>query len=293
MEHLVRLPDEFAHHRASLPDFEMHYVREGSGTPLLLWHGWPGFWWDWRHVIGPLAEHFDVIVPDFRGAGDTDKTDLSRFQDYSIGQLADDQAALMDALGIEKAMIVGHDFGSMTAHKFLRQYPERIIKAVLLDPVTPYFSSEDGRYSADDWYYLFTEQDVAADLVGLNRDTRRIYYRHFYDVWSNGKASLSEQEFEIIIDNYMKPGNVLGGMNYDRANLGPRAKPWNERDYEKSDVPLAVLWSEGDPSVPASGSEHLPDLYSNYTLDMIPGGGHFIMLDQPEVIARQIIEKLS
>jgi len=69
----LRMPDEFTHHTDVLSNVTLHYLREGSGPPLLLVHGWPGFCWEWRKNIGPLAEHFDVIAPDMRGFGDSTK----------------------------------------------------------------------------------------------------------------------------------------------------------------------------------------------------------------------------
>ena len=73
----VRRPEEFSHHYAQLEDIRIHYVREGSGPPLLLMHGWPGFWWEWYKCISALAESFDVIAPDMRGYGDSEKPDLT------------------------------------------------------------------------------------------------------------------------------------------------------------------------------------------------------------------------
>lgn len=72
----LHLPEEFEHHDAQIAGLKMLYVCEGSSPPLILWHGWLGFWWDWRYVITPLVKHFDAIVPDFRGADNTGKTEM-------------------------------------------------------------------------------------------------------------------------------------------------------------------------------------------------------------------------
>lgn len=64
------------HHVVEANGIRIHYVRHGAGFPPILRHGWPGFWYVWRKNILPLAEHFDVIVPDQRGFGDTDKPDV-------------------------------------------------------------------------------------------------------------------------------------------------------------------------------------------------------------------------
>jgi len=289
----LRRPEDFGHHFVQLRELRVHYVREGSGPPLVLWHGWPGFWWDWRNVIGPLAERFDVIAPDFRGAGDTDKTDLADVGKYSMTQLADDQAAFLDALGIPRAYVLGYDWGSVVAHKFLRRHPGRVIKAVLLDPITPGFGSMEGSYGAEEWYCVFHEYDSALNLVSLNRDSRRIYYQHFYDVWSHRQPLLTGEELEIVVENYMKPGNVHGGFNYDRANLVRGADPWTREDFEVSGIPLTVLWGLSDPAVPPAGAARLPDFYTNYTVEEIEDCGHFVMIERPDLVISTVVSSFA
>ena len=84
-----------------------HVVRTGQGRPLLLLHGWPEFWLSWEPVMTRLASHFTIFAPDLRGFGDSDKPDGP----FGPDQQAADIAALMDALGLEQAGIVGHDVG--------------------------------------------------------------------------------------------------------------------------------------------------------------------------------------
>ena len=91
----LRKPEDFTHFNATVRGINTHYVREGSGAPVLLLHGWPGFWWEWHKVIGPLAENYDVIVPDLRGYGDSEKPDLNDISQYSLEQGIDDINALM------------------------------------------------------------------------------------------------------------------------------------------------------------------------------------------------------
>jgi len=173
-----------------------------------------GFWWDWRFVMDDLSEDFDVIVPDFRGSGDSSKFPLSDLSQYAASQIARDQAAFLDFLGIDKTYIFAHDNGATVCHKFLRLFLKRVIKAGILDPITPGYGSTEGNYSDEDWFCFFHEFDSALELVSLNRDSRRIYYKPFFDQWSYRKPLLSDEELEVLVDNYMKPGNVEGGFYY-------------------------------------------------------------------------------
>lgn len=80
-------------------------MREGSGPPLSVLHGWPGLRWEWNKVIGQLAENYDVIVPDLRGFGDSEKPDLADLSKSALDRAVDDQAGLLDALGIDEAYV--------------------------------------------------------------------------------------------------------------------------------------------------------------------------------------------
>src|SRR5258708_27397480 len=102
----------FTPHFIQANGIRMHYVREGQGPPLLLLHGWPEFWFVWRKCIPDLARDFDVIAPDLRGFGDTEKPSLNP-SNPSAGATADvhaaDILALMNNLGVASAGIVSHD----------------------------------------------------------------------------------------------------------------------------------------------------------------------------------------
>jgi pimeloyl-ACP methyl ester carboxylesterase len=76
--------DKISDHYVTVNGIKLHYVRQGAGEPLMLIHGWPGFWYEWHHNIGPLAEHFDVIVPDMRGFAYSDKPDVAPEAGYSV-----------------------------------------------------------------------------------------------------------------------------------------------------------------------------------------------------------------
>lgn len=91
---------------------KIHYVREGEGTTVLLLHGWPGFWYDWRHVIEPLSKVADVIAPDFRGYGDSDKPDVTPMEGYTPEHFAKDVISLLDEQRIKSAIVVAHDIGA-------------------------------------------------------------------------------------------------------------------------------------------------------------------------------------
>lgn len=110
-------------------DLRMHYLQEGTGDPVILIHGFPETSHEWRHQLKALGEHYSVFAPDTRGNGDTDKPDI-RISRRLLGQ---DIINFMDALGIEKAAVVGHDWGGIIAFKVAIDWPERVTRLALLD----------------------------------------------------------------------------------------------------------------------------------------------------------------
>jgi epoxide hydrolase 4 len=302
-------PEEFKHYTVMTRDprgydVKFHYVREGSGEPLIMFHGWPGFWWDYWMNIKELANHFDVIVVDMRGYGDTDKPgydpktnriQLDPVDHYDLNTTVDDQMRVARALGIEKAYWVGHDWSSLTMHKFVRRYPEMVKKLVLSNPFLP---GAEARYMSPafhshSYYASFHSTPLATELVGSSREATKIYFRWFFNWWSANKALWTPEEIEIITDNFVKPGNVEGGFSWYRANLSPAARGWEPRDYEPTHIPTLCLWGEGDTCVVIDWSDLVPQYYLNLKYVPVSNAGHFTMREAPDVFNREVISFLK
>jgi pimeloyl-ACP methyl ester carboxylesterase len=125
------------HGYAEANGIRIHHVRHGTGTPLVLLHGWPEFWYVYRKNIPVLAKRFDIIVPDLRGFGDTEKPGLPDPPSTFLEVLVEDLASFMDALGIERFSLVSHDVGSYIAQAFARNYPERLLGLFFFHCVYP------------------------------------------------------------------------------------------------------------------------------------------------------------
>jgi pimeloyl-ACP methyl ester carboxylesterase len=114
------------HGHAEANGIRVHYVRQGLGTPLVLLHGWPEFWFVWRKNIPALAERFDVIAPDLRGFGESESRRCpSRPADTR--RAGRGLAGSRRRPGIERFGIVSHDVGSFVAQRFAARYPERVL----------------------------------------------------------------------------------------------------------------------------------------------------------------------
>lgn len=291
-----RSPESFDHRTVNLEDIEMHYVKEGSGPPVVLLHGWPGFWWEWHRNIPALAESHTVIAPDMRGFGETSNPDLSDPALYEIDHTVRDVRQLIDHLDFEEVTLVGHDFSSFVVHKFVRAFPDRSANLVMMNPALPgvaerYLSPEKFHES---WYSQFHQMPMADQLVGRSRETVRCYVGHFLSHWSHDPDLFSDpEEMEIYVDTFMKEGNITGGFNWYRANLSLASQVWNPRDTTPSDIRTLVFWSTDDPILPIEWSDLISNWYRNFRFEVVPEAGHFIMREAPETFNSVTREFLS
>jgi len=206
--------DGFPHEYADINGLRYHYVRQGSGPPLLLVHGWPGFYYEWHLNIGPLSGRFDVVVPDMRGYAYTDKPDLKPEDGYRPADFADDIRALLDHLGWEKANIVSHDFGAAWVQQFARTYGDRLDKLVLFNPPYPGIGMRwmELGHVPQVWYQMFHQLPWAEDLVGSSRTATELYIRHFLSHWSHDKNLWSDEEIAEYVEAFSQPGALRGGF---------------------------------------------------------------------------------
>ena len=213
------MADIWNHQHAEVNGVRLHYVRQGSGTPLLLIHGWPGFWFEWNQNIGPLSERFDVIAPDMRGFAYSDKPDLPPEEGYTDAVIADDIAALIAELGFDKVNLVAHDFGALWAQRLARTRPELLDKLILFNPPYPGIG---GRWFEmpqpfESWYMFFHQQPWAEEIVGASRSNIETYLRHFLRHWSHDTDVFPDEEIAEFVEAYSQPGALRGGFNCYRA----------------------------------------------------------------------------
>ena len=281
-------PADFSHHVAKLDRLKTHYVREGAEgrLPLLMLHGWPEFWYAYHQNIPALAEHFDVIVPDLRGFGDTE--DLPGIP--SITDYADDILALADHLGLDRFGIVTHDLGAVLAMDFGRRLPERVPGLFFFNCPNPGVGARwaEADHHIEVWYQSFHRLPVAHELVGLSADTVRIYFRHFLEHWSYQGCMAAE--LEHWVDTYAKPGRVEGSFKFYKSWAETRLRIAREGPPKlpKITVPARVLWGAEDPVNKPEWRDNLPDYFENVQIDLAPEAGHFVHYDQPDLANAEI-----
>lgn len=281
------------HEYARVDGLELHYVREGSGVPLFLIHGWPEYWRTWRKNLPVLADTFDVIVPDLGGFGRSEKPDVPPTEGYGVEDHAADLLALAEALGIDEFGFVSHDLGAYVGQRIARDRPERVRGLFFFDCPYPGIGERwrDPDHIDEIWYQSFNQQPWAADLVGANRETCRTYIEHFLTHWAGDPEAFDEADREAWVDTFSDPDTLQGGFDWyvaadeDRKRLMREGAP----SMDPIGVPTRILWGERDPIVKSEWADRLDEYFADYRLDTVPDAGHFVHYERPE-LANEAIE---
>lgn len=276
-----QLPDlEGVEHRyQQAGDIRMHYAEAGdpAADTLLLVHGWPQNWWAWRKLIGPLAERFHVIAPDLRGLGWTDAGPGP----YDKGTLARDVLHLMDALGIERARWVGHDWGAFGGWHVMTESPERFERFMPMSVPHPW--RPEGPPSIKQllsaWYQLVLGGPIIGRLAhGPIAFPRRILERsRLVGEWSEDELSFYE---ELLRRDGYRDASIQYYRTFVTRELPALAR--GQFADRRLSVPTRLVVGTRD-AVAQIGDE-----YRDHADDMevlkVEGAGHWLPEEKPEAV---------
>lgn len=278
----------------STGDIRIHYLRyQASKHPVVFLHGWPEFSETWRPVMDRLKGRFDLIAPDLRNFGDSDKpAGDTPAANGGADILAADLLAFADRLGLKRFGIVSHDVGAYAAQTFARQHPDRVSGLFFFN--CPYNGIghrwAEAPHLLQTWYQYFNQQPFAARLVGTSRDTCRAYIGHFLKAWSAGNPSAFDPVVERWVDTFMKPHNLQGGFNwYISTNAARRAVIEGRAPAVATiGLPTRIFWGRLDPSIKAEWTDRLGEFFTDLDLGFCEDGGHFVHYERPDASAREI-----
>jgi pimeloyl-ACP methyl ester carboxylesterase len=278
------------HHYARLPQVTLHYVSAGTGDPVLLLHGWPQSWYEWRHIIPRLAARYCVIAPDLRGLGDSSRP----LEGYDRATVAGDLWELARThLGLTRFHVVGHDLGGPTAFALAAKHSDAVRSLTVIDVTVPGIGpdiSQGGRR----WHHAF---HMTPDLPeALVQGRERIYLGWFYREFSYRPDAIGEADIAEYLRTYTQPGALRAGFSYYR-NI-PRSAAENQALLASGfrlEVPVLALGGEkkecrGRAEEPA---ESLRCIAADVTGGVIAESGHFVPEEQPEALAERLLAFLA
>lgn len=279
--------------------FSLAYERRGGGHPVLLLHGWPGDHGDWREVAALLSERgdADLVIPDLRGFGASDKHPADPSRAYSAAGQADSLLSLLAELRLQRPVIAGYDIGSRVAQRIARAAPDRVAGLVIAPPVPGV-----GRRILDEdpmrefWYQAFHRLSLPEEIVDGDVAAVRAYLAHFWEHWSGPGFSPRASELDRLAALYGAPGAFTASIGWYRAGSGTVASALSESEPAAEDrigVPTTILWPAHDPLFPPQWGDRIDAFFADAELRRLPGSGHFAPLEAPRDFAAAIVEHLD
>lgn len=255
---------------------------EGHGTPVVLLHGFPDTSRLWRHQIPALVTAgYRVIAPDLRGRGRSEKP--QRVEDYKLSAIVGDVAGMMSALGIERAQVVGHDWGAAVAWVFAALMPQRVERLVAISvghpAALPHPTLEQLQKS---WYYLlFHFPDLAEDA--LRKDDWYLFREFLH---GNG-------DVERYIQDLSEPEALTAALNWYRANLPPERFIAPPSRLPAVQAPTLGIFSTGDLYLTEEAMVRSTDHVTGpWRYERIEGVSHWIPTETPDWLTHLLVEFL-
>lgn len=255
---------------------ELYYEVHGEGTPLILIAGLGYPLWQWHLMVPYLEKHFQVITLDNRGVGQTDKP----AGPYTASLLAKDLVGLLDALGIDKAVVMGHSMGGFIAQAIALEYPEKISKLILAStnsggprhvPVTP--------------EAMAVLSDIKSDPLTRLRN----------GIVVSTAPGFAERQPELIqkwldwrMENPLDVAGYQAQMGIGVALLAEAAA--FENKLPSISVPTLILFGAHDKVVPPANADLLAKQIPFSQIAILPDAGHFFPLEVPEEAAQVVIQ---
>ena len=239
-----------------------------------------------------LADRFELIAPDLRGFGASEKPDPGPSNRVGPEIHAADILALIDALGIARTGLVAHDVGAYVGQVLGRTAADRLTGLFFFNCPYPGIGPRLGapEMLREIWYQSFHQKPFAAGLVGATRESCRAYIGHFLRHWAGGNPNAFDDVLDAFVDNFLEPGNLQGGFNWYLSQGHARLAMLRGEApaLPPIAVPACVRWGDSDPLFPYAWTDRLGETFANLDLAPFAGAGHFPHRERPDAAAAEI-----
>ena len=267
----------------------LHYVTQGQGPLMLFLHGFPECWYSWRHQLDYFAAHYTCVALDLRGYNDSDKPE--GLEAYRLSILVEDVRGAIGALGYERAIVVGHDWGGAIAWALADTYPEWLSSLIVMNIPHPAKFVEGLRTPQQllrSWYIGAFQLPLLPELLLQAGDYWVI--EQALRGMAVDKTTFSDADLRIYKTAAAKPGALTAMVNYYRAFA--LSGEW-QRSWRVLDTPTLLIWGEDDVALGKELSFGTEAYVRDLQLRYIPQCSHWVQQERPDQVNALISEFLA
>ena len=273
-EDLGTPPAGFSSANMAVNGTSLHYVRGGSGRAVILLHGFPEDWVEYRSILSRLAERFTVVAIDLPGIGRSDPASGG----YDAANLAGHIRGLVQALELDRPYLVGHDLGAIVTYAYIRRFPDSLRGAMILDVPMPGLAGWD-ESTQGFWHigFIQTPGQLAEKMVSGRQEV--------FLGWCFDQGKFTPEERAYYARSY---GAQQLHAAFEIYRAFPKDADWNAEQTAPNAVPLTVAVGEK-----SFFSKYLSTFVEGYRAKgmsrvesaRIPDSGHYLLADNPAAVA--------
>ncbi len=277
-----------SYRRTEVNGLRLYYRQAGSGSPVVLLHGFPETSYAWRKVMPALAERYTVIAPDLRGCGASDRPETG----YDKRTVAADIRELVRQLGVGPIDLVSHDVGMMVGYAYACAYPGNVRRLVLMEAALPGLGLEElydaAKYPRMYHLPLFDAPNGLAEALIAGRE--QMFVNHFMRQQTFDPEGPGEDAIREYARCLAQPGALRGGIGYFRAHT---LDAEHNRENARQKLQMPVMTMGGAASFGANLRSQIEPLVETLTSVMIDSCGHYLAEEQPARVAEELLRFLG
>ncbi|MDO8213255.1 alpha/beta fold hydrolase [Conexibacter sp. CPCC 206217] len=278
------------HRDVTVRGIRLHVAEGGpqDAPPILLLHGWPQHWWMWREILVELARDHRVIAPDLRGLGWSEAPKRG----YVKQEMADDNIALLDALGLDRVDLIGHDWGTIVGFLVCLTAPERI--GHFLGASVPHLWPPSERPSVRRLLALWYQAALAAPGLGQGLMRQGDFTKKvLQSARVNGR--FTDYELAQYADVLKQPERALATAQFYRSFLLHELKPLVAGAFHSRPLqtPTRLLWGRRDPILQGARDDEHRAFAPQMEIEWVPDTGHFLPEERPALVVQRARELFS
>jgi len=288
---------DLTHETARTNGIDLHCVTAGpeDGDLLVLLHGFPEFWYSWKHQLPALVDAgYRVVTPDLRGYNRSERP--AGVSAYSIDELVADVAGLVDHYGDGAAHVVGHDWGGLIAWQVGIDRPDVVDRLVILNAPHPNRFDRRLRTSFSQlrksWYVFYFQLPWLPE-TGFQWSDYAVVESLLREETQSG--AFTDEDIERYKSALATPGAVTAALNYYRALGRQRVKQYLLGDgvpNQSVDVPTMLVWGENDHALDSELTEGNEQWVENLRVEGIPDASHWVQFDARERVNELLVDFL-